>query len=122
MSTDWRDELRAVAACEDVGELIALSKSKHARVRLAAAKEMCPCHVGRDIEELWLRLFEMASDSDASVRKQVMHDLCDGSPGVYEERVMDAVDQFNRDSDKSIRRMAHKVLASYHRTGKWNVL
>jgi len=39
-----------------------------------------------------------------------------------ETRVAEALEDFNRDSNKAIRRQAHKVLASYTRTGKWNIL
>lgn len=48
--------------------------------------------------------------------------MCDGSPEGYEDQVVISLEQFNRDPDKDIRRRAHKVLASYLRTGEWNVL
>ena len=53
---------------------------------------------------------------------QVLHTICDGSPATLEGRVADALEVFNRGSDRDIRRQAHKVLASYTRTGKWNIL
>lgn len=53
---------------------------------------------------------------------QTLHTICDGSPSCYEDRVKAALELFNRDADKKIRRQAHKVLASVTRTGKWNVL
>lgn len=55
------------------------------------------------------RVLEMVSDEDAAVRAQVLHTLCDGSPGHLEDRIMEAMEDFNRDSDKKIRRTAHKV-------------
>jgi len=48
--------------------------------------------------------------------------MCDGSPDHLEDRIMEALEIFNRDPDKEIRRKAHKVMGSYLRTGKWNVL
>lgn len=39
-----------------------------------------------------------------------------------EEQVAAALELFNNDPDKEIRRKAHKVMASYMRTGKWNIL
>ena len=48
--------------------------------------------------------------------------MCDGSPHGYEEQVMECVEKFNRDPNTEIRRKAHKVIASYLRTGEWNVL
>ena len=83
---------------------------------------MCPCRVGRDFEEFWARIFELAEDDEAEVRYQILHNMCDGSPEGYEEKVAECLEVFNRDPDKEIRRKAHKVLASYLRTGKWNVL
>jgi hypothetical protein len=83
---------------------------------------MCPCRVQRDHEEFWQRLFELCEDEDDKVRYQVLHNLCDGSPDHLEDRISEALEIFNRDPDKDIRRRAHKVMASYLRTGKWNVL
>lgn len=65
---------------------------------------------------------EMVGDDDTSVRAQVLHTVCDGSPRHLEERVRDALEAFNRDSDAGIRRRAHKVMATLQRTGKWNIL
>jgi len=52
----------------------------------------------------------------------VLHTLCDGSPKHLEFKVVEALKIFNNDSNAGIRRRAHKVLASYNRTGKWNIL
>lgn len=65
---------------------------------------------------------EMIRDEDATVRAQVLHTLCDGSPAHLESRVAEALDVFIRDTDSGIRRTANRVLATYTRTGKWNVL
>jgi len=48
--------------------------------------------------------------------------MCDGSPDQYEEKMAACLEIFNRDPDKDIRRRAHKVIACYSRTGKWNIL
>jgi len=53
---------------------------------------------------------------------KVLHTLCDGSPDHMEMKVLDALEIFNRDPNQYIRRRAHKVLSSYRRSGKWNVL
>ena len=91
-------------------------------VRLKASQQMCPCRVQDDIPEFWSRLFELSEDPDAKVRYQVMHNLCDGSPPQYEEQIIECINRFNYDKDNSVRSVASKVLASYNRTGKWNVL
>ncbi len=111
-----------IAETEDIFELIELTKSENPLIRLRAAQQMCPCRVGRDLEEFWTRIFELAEDEDSSVRYQILHNMCDGSPEGYEDKVTECLEIFNRDSDKEIRRKAHKVLGSYLRTGKWNVL
>jgi hypothetical protein len=48
--------------------------------------------------------------------------MCDGSPDDYEEKVAECLEIFNHDPDKDIRRKAHKVIGTYSRTGKWNIL
>jgi hypothetical protein len=64
----------------------------------------------------------MVDDESPKIRYQVLHNMCDGSPESMEQNVADALEKFNRDPDPEIRRKAHKVLASYLRTGKWNIL
>ena len=83
---------------------------------------MCPCRVKTDLPEFWERLFELAEDPSVKVREQVLHNMCDGSPPGYEDTVIECLEIFNRDPDAHIRRRAHKVMASYLRTGEWNVL
>lgn len=106
----------------DEAALISFSYDVDPGVRVAALKQMCPCRVKDDIGSLYDRIFEMASDPDAMVRAQVLHTICDGTPPHLEERVRGALEVFNRDSDPSIRRTAHKVMAVLLRTSKWNVL
>jgi len=116
------DLKRRCAETEDITEIIELSKHEEADVRFAAVKQFCPCKVGKDIDDFWNRVFEMVEDDDSRIRYQILHTICDGSPDHIESRVSDALEKFNQDKDKDIRRKAHKVLASYTRTGKWNVL
>ena len=106
----------------DVDVIISLSKHPNPSVRKKSLVEMCPCRVRLDIERFWERVFEMITDNDPSVRAQVLHTLCDGSPKHLEHRIVDAIQVFNTDSDTDIRRKAHKVLSAYNRTGKWNIL
>lgn len=56
------------------------------------------------------------------MRAQILHTLCDGSPAHLESKVAEALDVFIRDTDSGIRRTANRVLATYTRTGKWNIL
>jgi hypothetical protein len=106
----------------ELENLIKASKSEDARIRLKALKEMCPCKVLDDVDALWNRIFEMADDTNADIRYQVLHTMCDGSPSHLESKMAETLEKFNHDSDSKIRRRAHKVMASYLRTGKWNIL
>lgn len=83
---------------------------------------MCPCRVKGNVNAFWDRVFAMTEDADPVVRAQVLHTLCDGSPSHLEDAVMTAVSQLGTDPDGKIRRTAHKVMATYNATGKWNVL
>ena len=49
---------------------------------------MCPCRVGIDLPKFWDRIFELAEDESGTVRYQVLHNMCDGSPDGYEEKVL----------------------------------
>eukprot|EP01017_Pseudomicrothorax_dubius_P003820 TRINITY_DN1063_c0_g2_i1.p1 TRINITY_DN1063_c0_g2~~TRINITY_DN1063_c0_g2_i1.p1 ORF type:complete len:164 (+),score=49.41 TRINITY_DN1063_c0_g2_i1:115-606(+) len=116
------EKIALAAKTEDVEVILQLTRSKDANVRFAAVKQLCPCKVGKDVEEFWKRVFEMANDEDKRVRYQILHTLCDGSPNHLELKVFEALEGFNRDPDSDIRRKAHRALTSYLRTGKWNVL
>ena len=105
-----------------MNELIELTKSENETVRLRAAQQMCPCRVQTDLPEFWQRIFELAEDPSEKVRYQVMHNMCDGSPEGYEAQVLEALEIFNRDPDKTIRRKAHQVLAAYKYKGEWNIM
>ena len=107
---------------ETTEELIELTRHENERVRLKATQQMCPCRVKYDEPAFWERLFVLAEDEDDAVRAQVLHNMCDGSPPGYEDKVTEALEIFNRDPNSEIRRKAHKVMASYLRTGDWNVL
>ncbi len=107
---------------ESILEIIELSKNINPQVRLKAIQRLCPCRVLEDIKIFWDRIFEMVTDEDAKVRYQILHNMCDGSPPDYESRVVEALEVFNKDPDKDVRRRAHKVMGSYLKTGKLNIL
>lgn len=107
---------------DDIDIILGYTHSLDADVRLEAVKQLCPCKVQKDIEVFWERVFELIHDDDARIRKRILHIICDGSPERLEDRIYDALMEFNRDKDSDIRRTAHKVLATYERTGKWNIL
>mmetsp|Transcript_25265 Transcript_25265/g.24883 ORF Transcript_25265/g.24883 Transcript_25265/m.24883 type:complete len:134 (+) Transcript_25265:17-418(+) len=106
----------------DIEEIIELTKNPDPQVRAVAIRSICPCRVYDKIHLFWERVLEMIDDEDEKVRENVLHVLCDGSPEYLEDRIIHAVQSFNSDKSKYIRRRAHKVLGSYFKTGKWNVL
>jgi ribosomal protein L36 len=64
----------------------------------------------------------MADDEDVRIRKRVLHIICYGSPKHLQDQVYDTLSKFNYDKDPDIRRTAHKVMVTYERTGKLNIL
>lgn len=117
-----RELVREAAETESVARIVELAKHEDATVRLAAVKQVCPCRVKADVDAFWTQVFAMVRDPAVAVRWQVLHTICDGSPSHLESEVADALEAFNRDEDAEVRRRAHKVLSTYRRTGKWNVL
>ena len=117
-----RDALELAKKTSNIYEIIELTKHSNPDVRLSAVKQLCPCKVLEDIDEFWEQLFTMVDDEDDRIRARVMHIVCDGSPTRLEDKVIDAVESFNRDKNPEIRRKAHKVLGTYKKTGKWNIL
>lgn len=107
---------------DDIDTILEYTRHEDSDVRLEACKQLCPCKVLKDIEVFWDRVFEMADDEDARIRQRVLHIICDGSPERVEDRVYEALSRFNYDKDSDIRRTAHKVMVTYERTGKWNIL
>ena len=107
---------------EDIDTILEYTHHEDNDVRLEACKQLCPCKVQKDIEVFWDRVFEMADDEDVRIRQRVLHIICDGSPERVEDRVYEALSRFNYDKDSDIRRTAHKVMVTYERTGKWNIL
>lgn len=87
--------------------------SKDDDVRLEACKQLCPCNVLKDIDVFWNRVFEMADDEDVRIRKRVLHIICDGSPERVVDKVYECLQKFNYDKDSEIRRITHKVMATY---------
>lgn len=118
-----KDCIALALSTDDMDTILHLSRDSSPLVRRAAVAQLCPCRVQRDVSAFWARVFEMAHDEDDAVRAKVLHILCDGSPSRLEVDVVSTIERtFNRDTNRDIRRRAHKVLASYKSTGRWNIL
>lgn len=64
----------------------------------------------------------MADDPDPHVRRWIVHVLCDGSPSIYETRILAVLERFQNDPDERVKRRARKVLATHRHSGTLNVL
>lgn len=117
-----RQYMNRIKETTDIDEIIEITKHSDPQVRAQAIRSICPCQVLDKIDLFWDRVLEMTNDEDETVRENVLHVLCDGSPDYLEDRIIQAVQGFNNDSSKFIKRRAHKVLGSYYKTGKWNIL
>jgi hypothetical protein len=107
---------------EEVEGWLSLTHHDDPKLRSKAVRSLCPCHVKRQDDQIWERIFEMASDEDTHVRSTVLHALGDGSPRALEPQVIAALESMRDDPDANLRRRVRKVLAIYRRTGTVNVL
>jgi len=105
----------------DFEELLKASQSSNPTIRKKALKEFCPCHVKKDIDEVWDRILSMTTDPDGTVRDQVVHSLCDGSPKTREFEVISALESLWNDPDVRVKKRVRRVLTEYRRNGSWNV-
>jgi hypothetical protein len=106
----------------DVEELVALSYDPDPRTRKIAVINLCPCHVRANFPAAWDRVLTMVHDPDATVRRAVVHMVADGSPRERAVEVADALNELWNDPDRVVRRDVRRVLASYRRTGRVNIL
>ena len=95
---------------DDIDVILEYTHSKDNDIRLEAVKQLCPCKVQKDIDVFWERVFELVPDEDARIRKRVLHIICDGSPERLEDKISEALYEFNRDKDSDIRRTAHMTI------------
>jgi HEAT repeat protein len=107
---------------DEVEGWLSLTHHDDPKLRSKAVRALCPCHVKRQDDRIWERIFEMASDDDAHVRSTILHALGDGSPRALEPQVVSALEAMRDDPDPSLRRRVRKLLAVYRRTGQVNVL
>jgi len=107
---------------QQMDALLEQTASGDAKMRAAALRELCPCHVKFNDARVWARTLAMASDRDVKVRATVLHVLCDGSPRERHMEVVAAVERLQHDPDDKLRRRARKVMAQFRKTGQINVL
>jgi HEAT repeats len=103
-------------------EVLELTRDRDPRKRKWAVRQLCPCHLKYNDDQIWDRLSAMAADDDRQVRSTVLHVLCDGSPRSREQEIVAALERMQHDPDMGLRRRVRKVLAQYRRSGTVNVL
>ena len=107
---------------DDIAEFLTLTQDQDIRVRKAAVRNLCPCHLKANHPRVWDRMIEMSADPDATIRSHVLHTLCDGSPNERHEEIVAAIERMWNDPDLKLRRRVRKVLAQYKRSGTINIL
>ncbi len=106
----------------EVDALLERTRSENPRERSRALRDLCPCKIRVNVEAVWRRVLEMASDPEPRVRSMVLHTLCDGSPSDRAADVVRVLEVMQQDADVRLRRRARGVMAVYRRTGRVNVL
>ena len=109
-------------ACVYAEDFVEATYAEAPEDRAKALKELCPCHVRKDVEIFWNRTLEMIHDESPLVRYQALHNLCDGSPLHMEHRVVEALKVLHSDSDKLVSKTARRVLTVYRKRGDWNIM
>jgi hypothetical protein len=105
---------------EQVAGFLELTHHEDPTVRRVAIRNLCPCHIQGEVDQVWDRLFEMAADPDEGVRHEVLHTMVDGSPRSRRLEVVEALERFAKDRGlkRSRRQFVNDALRRYHRTGQ----
>ena len=107
---------------EQTAAFLELTYDDDPRVRQVAVRNLCPCHIQGDVEEVWDRLIEMADDPDDGVKHDVLHTMVDGSPRRRRNEVVAVLEKFANDRSikRSRRQFVQEALRRYHRTGQFD--
>ena len=102
-------------------DIMSLLDSVDSKVRSMAIERIRDSSIQEE-EPFWEKMYELVKDPSAEVRLQVLLAFSENADESMEPDLTDALESFNRDKDSDIKRKAHKIIASYSRGGKLNVL
>jgi hypothetical protein len=106
---------------DEIDELLGLTLDCDPKTRRVVVKNLCPCHVRRDIDDVWRRLLEMADDPDAGVRIDVLSALTDASPPKWSAKVLEVMAARRHDGDRKVRRYVNYLSKRQRRLGRVKV-
>ena len=102
-------------------DILSLLDSTETKIQCMAIERIRESDI-QDEEPFWVKMYELVKSPSAEVRLQVLLAFSENADASMEPDLSDALESFNRDKDSDIKRKAHKILASYSRGGKLNVL
>jgi len=106
----------------EIEQVLRETYSEKPAERKRALTRLCPCKLLRKVDQVWDRVFEMTDDKSAIVRMQAVHSLADGSPVDLEDKVIEKLEEMWNDEDDKVKKIVRRILNSYRRSGKWNIL
>ena len=97
---------------DDVEYYLSLAYSPNADDRVEAMDNLCPCHVRKSIEKVWVALYKGLVDPDLRVRKAAWHTLDDGG-NPNDPRLQPLLEKITKEeTDRKLRQRALDLIAA----------
>ena len=91
---------------------LSLAYSSHADDRVLAMENLCPCHVRKSIDKVWVALYKGLVDPDLRVRKAAWHTLDDGG-NPNDPRLQPLLEKIAKEeTDPKLRQRALNLIAA----------
>ncbi len=96
----------------EVEYYLALAYSENPDERVRAMENLCPCHVRKRINKVWVALYKGMVDPDLRVRRAAWHTLEDGG-NPNDPRLQPLLEKIvKEETDKKLRKLALDLIAS----------